>query len=76
MAHTPADFNWAICQLDDYEGVYPEEGEPALYRREVTQVYYEGGETPAWIYWFNGPVEGKPVVESGDVLEYLQSKKQ
>ena len=76
VAHTPADFNWAICQLDDYEGVYPEEGEPALYRREVTHVYHEGGETPAWIYWFNGSVAGKPIVESGDVLEYLRNKKQ
>src|ERR1700712_3910756 len=33
------EFSWAIAQVDDYEGVNPEPGEPALYKREKTQVY-------------------------------------
>jgi hypothetical protein len=27
------------------------------------------------VYWYNGDVTGKPVIESGDVLEYLNNKK-
>jgi gamma-glutamylcyclotransferase (GGCT)/AIG2-like uncharacterized protein YtfP len=30
---------------------------------------------PAWIYWYNGDVSGKPVVASGDILEYMKAKK-
>ncbi|HMO31582.1 MAG TPA: gamma-glutamylcyclotransferase [Lacibacter sp.] len=68
------DFNWAISQIDDYEGLHPEEGETALYRRETTTVYHPGGETTAWIYWYNGDTAGKPVVDSGDVLEFVKRK--
>jgi gamma-glutamylcyclotransferase (GGCT)/AIG2-like uncharacterized protein YtfP len=69
-----ADFNWAIEQLDDYEGINPEEGEKALYRREPTTVFYDNENTTAWIYWFNGDVEGHPVIASGDVLQFYHQK--
>ena len=69
-----AEFNWAIAQLDDYEGVKAEEGEPALYRRELVNVYLDNEVITAWIYWYNGDVTGKPVITSGDLLEYLKSK--
>lgn len=68
------DFSWAIGQLDDYEGVNPEEGEPAMYRRAVTTVYYNDTSTQAWIYWYNGEVTGQPVIASGDVLQFIQQK--
>ena len=68
------EFGWAIAQLDDYEGVHPEDGETALYRREQTTVYINDTETPAWIYWFNGDVAGKTLIESGDVLQFMQQK--
>jgi gamma-glutamylcyclotransferase (GGCT)/AIG2-like uncharacterized protein YtfP len=29
----------------------------------------------AWIYWYNGDVTGKPVVASGDMLEYIKARK-
>src|SRR5215813_3170356 len=33
------EFNWAIAQLDDYEGLYAEEEEVAIFKRETTNVY-------------------------------------
>jgi gamma-glutamylcyclotransferase (GGCT)/AIG2-like uncharacterized protein YtfP len=70
------EFEWAMGQLDDYEGIYPEAGEAPLYRRERATVRLGNDvSTEAWIYWFNGSVEGRPVVASGDVLEYRRSKK-
>jgi gamma-glutamylcyclotransferase (GGCT)/AIG2-like uncharacterized protein YtfP len=68
-------YSWVFGQLDDYEGVVTEEGEPALYRREPTIVYTETGTEQAWIYWYNGDVTGKPIVPSGDIIEYLRDKK-
>ena len=70
-----SEFSWAIGQLDDYEGVNVEEGEVQLYRREAAEVYINDDKVMAWIYWYNGDVSGMPVVESGDILEYIQAKK-
>ena len=70
------EFSWAIAQVDDYEGVNPEPGETALYIREIATVYINDQATSAWIYWYNNDVSGKPLIASGDVLEYLQQKKQ
>ena len=70
-----ADWDWAIAQLDDYEGVAPEEGEPALYKREeAVIVSADGKKTEAWIYWFNGDIAGKPVITGCDVLQYRREK--
>lgn len=69
------EFSWAIGQLDDYEGVTVEPDEIQLYRREITEVYIDDQVTHAWIYWYNGDVSGRPVITSGDMLEYLQQKK-
>ena len=73
VANSMEDFNWAISQLDDYEGLNPEAGETALYRREMVTAYHNDSETTAWIYWYNGVVDGFPVVESGDVMEYFKN---
>ena len=72
--NNPLEFSWAIGQLDDYEGINTEEGEVALYKREEVLVYQNGQPVTAWIYWFNGDVTGKPEIESGDLLQYLQQK--
>lgn len=69
------EFSWAIGQLDDYEGVNVAFDEPLLYRRDITEVYIEDKIIPSWIYWYHGDVENKPVIESGDVLQYLEQKK-
>jgi gamma-glutamylcyclotransferase (GGCT)/AIG2-like uncharacterized protein YtfP len=68
------EFAWAICQLDDYEGVLVEPHEAPLYRREIVEVLLDGALVPAWIYWFNGDVHGKPAIASGDTIEYQQNK--
>lgn len=68
------EFDWAMGQLDDYEGVDVEYDEVQQYYREITQVYYNNETIPAWIYWYSGDVTGKPVVESGDMLQYLKDK--
>jgi len=69
------EFDYAIAQLDDYEGVDASYDQTALYERAVTEVLLDNGSsTQANIYWYTGEVAGKPVVESGDVLQYIQSK--
>jgi gamma-glutamylcyclotransferase (GGCT)/AIG2-like uncharacterized protein YtfP len=68
------DFSWAIEQLDDYEGVRPEEGEIPMYRRDLATVYYSDVTTEAWIYWYNGKIEEQPVIPSGDVLQFIHQK--
>lgn len=69
------EFEYAIAQLDDYEGVDASYDEESMYTRKLTSVKLEdGSEHTAWIYWYNGNVAGKPLVESGDVLAYLQEK--
>lgn len=70
-----SEFEWAIGQLDDYEGVSVEPDEIQLYKRELVDVFIKNRTVPAWIYWYNGSVQGKPSIESGDLIEYLQLKK-
>ena len=69
------EFAWAMGQLDDYEGVHVGFDETQLYRRDVAEVYIDNKITNAWIYWYHGDVTGKPVIESGDVLQYMDQKK-
>lgn len=66
------DFSWAIGQLDVYEGVCVEEDEMQLYYRDITEVQIGVSKVPAWIYWFNGNVENRRFIESGDLLEYYK----
>jgi gamma-glutamylcyclotransferase (GGCT)/AIG2-like uncharacterized protein YtfP len=73
-AVNPEEFQWAIAQLDDYEGLNVEPGEKPWYKREIVEVYQQGIPTRAWIYWYNGSVEGMPEIAIGDVLKYLQQK--
>ena len=70
------EFSWAIAQLDDYEGVDVAFDEMQLYRRELVEVLFDNKVTNAWIYWYIGNVKDKPLIESGDVLQYMEQKKQ
>ena len=69
------EFTWAMGQVDDYEGVDVGFDETQLYRREITEVYIDNKITNAWIYWYQGDVSDKPIIESGDVLQYMDQKK-
>jgi gamma-glutamylcyclotransferase (GGCT)/AIG2-like uncharacterized protein YtfP len=68
------EFTWAMEQLDDYEGVNPDDGQPPLYIRNVTDVLVNSSTVAAWIYWYNGSVEDQPLIASGDVLQFIQQK--
>jgi gamma-glutamylcyclotransferase (GGCT)/AIG2-like uncharacterized protein YtfP len=70
------DFSWAFEQLDDYEGVHVEAGETPLYKRAIVQVFQEAKIIDAWVYWYNGSIEGLPKIETGDLVQYLQQKNQ
>lgn len=67
------EFDYAIGQLDDYEGINPAEG-ASLYRRETTTIYTENGTAEAWVYWYNGVVAGMPVITSGDIMNYIKER--
>ncbi len=69
------EFSWATGQLDDYEGVSGGFNEEQLYQRKIAEVYVDNKITHAWIYWYNGDVSDKPVIESGDVLQHMAQKK-
>ena len=73
-AKSPEDFDWSIAQLDDYEGMNPEEGESAPYKRMIDTVYCNGKEYRSWIYWYTGEIHSNIIVESGDVFEYMRRK--
>jgi gamma-glutamylcyclotransferase (GGCT)/AIG2-like uncharacterized protein YtfP len=75
FAKHESEFSWAIAQLDDYEGVLAEPGEQTLYRRELVTVYINDQASQSWIYWYHGDVSNCPLIESGDLFEYLQQKK-
>lgn len=73
-SNSQQEFNWAIAQLDDYEGLNVEEGETPMYKRELITVFQNGISSNAWIYWYNGSVANMPEITIGDVLKYLQLK--
>ncbi len=64
--------DFAIAQLDDYEGLNAEENETPLYKRVVAEIEINNTITNAWVYWFTGDVENKPILASGDILDYLK----
>jgi len=72
--NNPAEFSWAIEQIDDYEGLHVEHDEKPLYRRDPVNVSLDGEQISAWIYWYNGTTETYPEVASGDVADYLAQK--
>ncbi len=74
VVNNPEEFNWAMEQLDDYEGINVEAGETALYRRELVEVFQHGQASHAWVYWYNRDVADMAKIETGDVLKYLQEK--
>lgn len=68
------EFNWAFEQLDDYEGVHPENNEQSLYIRQKVTVFINAGTETAWMYWYNATIDDQPLIASGDVIEFLQHK--
>jgi len=64
-----------LAQLDDYEGLYPEQEETAQYKRSLIEVALENGQkTQAWAYWYIGDVTGKPVIHLNSMIDYWKVK--
>lgn len=70
-----AEFSFALAQLDDYEGLHPEEGQEVFYSREITDVFIGDKVVNAWIYWYDRDVSDRPVVESGDMRAYAKGNR-
>ncbi len=66
------EYDWAFAQLDDYEGIHVEQGEIPLYVKATTTVHYNNTEVTAWVYWYNGNVDGMPVLNSGDIFDFIK----
>lgn len=60
------DFELAIEQLDEYEGLNTEDGEVPLYRREKVDVHHNKGISKAWVYWYNKEVTDQQLIATGD----------
>lgn len=71
---SPIEFSWVFEQLDDYEGLKVMPNEIPMYKREMVQVFRDGKECIAWIYWYNRPVSGMEEIQTGDIMQYLQQK--
>lgn len=68
--------SFVLAQLDDYEGLYPDDGEEIYYKRELVETTLESGEKiMAWIYWYDRDVSNRPIVELENMLDYLNEKK-
>ncbi len=67
-------FNYAIAQLDDYEGVNVEADEMQLFYRDITKVICNNKTSEAWVYWYKGNTDGKLIIEHGDALRYFEEK--
>ncbi len=71
----PNELSYAMAQLDDYEGLYPEEGQEVYYEREAVDINFNGETFTAWVYWYNRDVSDKRIVESGDMRTYAMGNK-
>lgn len=67
----PELFDWAITQLDDYEGLNPESDEPQFYERTICNVITDKEIIPAHVYWYSGDVSTMPVLPVADVMQYF-----
>ncbi|WP_346236279.1 gamma-glutamylcyclotransferase family protein [Niabella insulamsoli] len=72
----PKELSFILAQLDDYEGLYPDDGEDIYYNRSlVDATLLETNEAiVSWIYWYVKDVSGKPVLESENLMDYLRQR--
>lgn len=63
-----------LKQLDYYEGVGPDEEQPNLYRRELTQISTDEGLITAWIYIYNRDVSKDTLIPGGNYIDYINKK--
>ena len=62
-----------LAALDEIEGYTPEHPDTSLYiRSEVTVMLSHGGETTAWVYFYNAPLGQAQRIPSGDYFEHIK----
>ncbi|MES2268720.1 MAG: gamma-glutamylcyclotransferase family protein [Bacteroidota bacterium] len=61
--------------IDDYEGVGPGQQQPNLYIRQLEAIETEDGTLEAWVYLYNLPIAGLPIIPSGNYVDYKAQKK-
>jgi gamma-glutamylcyclotransferase (GGCT)/AIG2-like uncharacterized protein YtfP len=54
-----------LPRLDAYEGYRPGDPGGSLFVRRALPVTIEGRTRDAWVYYYNGPVDGRPRITSG-----------
>ena len=64
--------NYLLPFLDEYEGT-ANPNVPNEYRRELIQLDFESKRQSCWVYSYNLSVDGLPIIESGNYLEYLKN---
>lgn len=62
--------------IDRYEGFEPGDPGASEFVRAQTRAYLPGMEQGVLcqVYWYNGPIQGRPEITSGDYLAYWQSR--
>lgn len=74
LAKSKEAFEWAISQLDDYEGLNVENGETPSCKRVLVDAYVNKKPVTSWIYWYAEDVEQMEEIVTGDIMKYLQEK--
>lgn len=58
-----------LAALDEYEGIDAARPDLSLFvRQAVTAEREDGTRVPTWVYFFNGPIDSRPRIPSGDWL--------
>ena len=70
-----ADPEKLLAELDRYEGCMPDEPQPYVFRRELTDVVVDHRESAkAWVYYYVGKMDEKQRVASGDYREVIANR--
>jgi gamma-glutamylcyclotransferase (GGCT)/AIG2-like uncharacterized protein YtfP len=59
----------ALNLLDIYEGYGEDMPQPNEFTRTIVNVYTETGTIPCWIYLYNFPTNGLPLIEDGRYIK-------
>ncbi|MCF0038622.1 gamma-glutamylcyclotransferase family protein [Dyadobacter fanqingshengii] len=54
-----------LMELDDYEDVFEDENSSLYLRKTVAITKENGGTVDCWVYLYNQPVSGLPLIEEG-----------
>jgi gamma-glutamylcyclotransferase (GGCT)/AIG2-like uncharacterized protein YtfP len=64
-----------LAALDDIEGYRADDPDRSLYLRQRADVRLpDGGESLAWVYFYNAPLGRAPRIPSGDYLEHVKAR--